>query len=34
MTDEELASRNFSRDEIYEGLHDIAQKSGLKFYGL
>ena len=34
LTDEELDARNFSRDEIYDGLRDIMEQSGMEFYGL
>ena len=29
MTDEELESANFSREEIYEGLQNVLQRSGI-----
>jgi hypothetical protein len=34
LTDDELETRNFSRDEIYDGLRDIMAQSGMEFYGL
>jgi hypothetical protein len=34
MSDGELEARNFSRDEIYDGLRDIMNLSGMEFYGL
>ena len=34
MSDEQLQARNFSREEIYDGLRDIMARSGMDFYGL
>jgi hypothetical protein len=34
FTDGELEARNFSRDEIYDGLRDLMSLAGLDFYGL
>ena len=34
LTDDELEARNFSRDEIHDGLKDIMAQSGMDFYGL
>ena len=34
LTDDELEARNFSRDEIYDGLKDIMRLTEMDFYGL